>query len=63
MKIYAIRTTNGQYLRAEMRMASEGNLREVLVDAADYIGAEGVIEFQDGGDVVLGPLVASEVGS
>lgn len=60
--IYAITTTNGAHLRAMMREATDETVDDVLAKAASYIGATGEIERLDGGDVVLGPLVARPVG-
>lgn len=56
--IYTIKTTNGQYLRATMREATSADVADTLRAAAEYIGEEGNIEFLDGGDIVLGTLVA-----
>jgi hypothetical protein len=58
MVTYTITATNGAYLRAQMRIATAETVEGVLHEAAAYIGAEGEIERLDGGDVVLGPLVA-----
>jgi len=58
---YTITATNGAYLRESMRTATAETVDDVLASAAAYIGAEGEIERQDGGDIVLGPLVARPV--
>ena len=60
---YEIRSTGGQYLREPMRTATEADVEEVLILAAMYIGESGTIEWLDGGDVVLGALVARPVHS
>jgi len=61
MGTYTIRATNGAHLRATMTTATAETVDDVLASAAAYIGAEGEIERLDGGDIVLGPLVARPV--
>lgn len=55
---YTITDTSGRYLRATMREATADDVEHVLRTAADYLGVEGDIERLDGGDIVLGALVA-----
>lgn len=61
MTTYKISATNGQHLRATMTSATSEDVESVLRAAADYTGIEGAIERQDGGDIVLGALVARPV--
>ena len=61
---WEIRATAGQYLRPSMRSAATRRGAEAaLREAAEYIGEPGQVVAQDGGDLVLGTLVARRVQS
>jgi hypothetical protein len=56
---YKIETTNGQYLRANMRDATEDNVHEILDAAAEYLGETSERETLHDDSIVQGRLVAT----